>query len=204
MIGRARWILIGTAVMLVAGALSWSCGGGGSTSCVVNSSGIPINVCGTPSTPGPSLMSIAICPGPPPTPTPFNSSTASPTAAPTEAICPSPVATVVPEGGTAVFHAVGIYNNASTQDLTNNASTTWITDNAAVAIPNSTPAGSYFAMGLGTATINAVSGGVLGSGAMLEVTPTTTPAITPTATPTPPSGAAFDAPSSDPSQDQQP
>ena len=208
MAGGARWILIGTAMMLVAGALSWSCGSGGSNNCVVNNSGLPINFCGAPSTPGPALLSIAICPGPPPTPTPFNTSTATPIATATEVICPSPVSTAVIEGGTAFFHAIGIYNNASTQDLTNSASTTWITDDVAVAIPNSTPAGSYFAIGAGTAMINAVSGGVSGSGAMLAVTPTTTPAITatatPAATPTPPGGTAADAPYSDWSQDQQP
>lgn len=189
MIGRARWILIGTAMMLVAGALSWSCGGGGGQSCVTNLSGIPTNVCGVPNPPGPYLQSISICPGPPPPPTPVPSSSVSPSATPTETACPAPLpTTVVPLGGTAQFHAVGTFSNDTNQDITNNSSTNWTTTDAGVVIPNTsgTPGpGSYYAAGYGTATINASSGGISGPGAAVEVTATTTPSATPSATPTP-------------------
>src|SRR5690349_13357246 len=131
MVGGARWILIGAAMMLVAGALSWSCGGGGSNdSCVQNSSGIPVGLCGTPP--------------PPPTPVPSSSGSASPT--PTETACPAPLPTTVPPSTTLQFHAVGTFSDDSTQDITNNSSTTWTTNDPSVVVANTEPAGSFFTL----------------------------------------------------------
>jgi len=174
MIARARWVLIGAALMLLAVAFSWSCGGGGgsSTPCGEEIDGI-IQPCGVPSPPGAFLESISLCPGPPPSPTPVSTSTAiimSPT--PVETTCPSPIVTAVPEGGTAQFHAVGTFSDTSTQDITNNASTNWTTNNPSVVMPNTSPAGSYFATGSGCTTINATSGSISGSPpAMVVVSP---------------------------------
>src|SRR5262249_17871184 len=184
MVGGARWILIGAAMMLVAGALSWSCGSGSSNdSCVQNSSGIPVGLCGTPSPPGPSLSSISICPGPPPPPTPVPSSSVSPSPTPTETACPAPLPTMVPPSTMLQFHAVGTFSDDSTQDITNNSSTTWTTNNPSVVVSNTEPAGSFFTLASGSATINATSGGISGPGAAIEVPATRTPTPSPSPTP---------------------
>jgi hypothetical protein len=86
--------------------------------------------------------------------------------------------TSVPAGGTVQFHAVGTFNDGSTQDITNSASTTWTTNNTAVISPNTSPAGSYFAAGPGCAAADATSGGILGS-------PAAEVAVPPGACPTP-------------------
>jgi hypothetical protein len=187
MVGGARWILIGTAMMLIAGALSWSCGGGSSNStCTTTPNGIPIGNCGTPSPPGPALQSISICPGSPPTPTPEPSSTASTSPTPMETMCPAPLPTTkAVQGATVQFHAVGTFSDMSTQDLTG-GSTVWTSTNTDVVMPNSTPAGSFFATGPGSAVINATSGGISGPGAGVAIS------SAPTATPTPAGPAAAD------------
>jgi hypothetical protein len=165
MINRARWILIGAAMMVLGGVFAWSCGGGGSsTQCVLGVGGIPIIPCGVPSPPGPSLESISICPGTAPPPTPVSTTTASPLPTPMETTCPQQIITAVPTAGINIsFHAVGSFNNGTTQDITNNSTTSWTSSNLAVAVPNSSPAGSYFAAGAGCATINANSGSISGS-----------------------------------------
>src|SRR5579859_5141187 len=144
MVGRARWILICTALMLVAGALSWSCGGGSGASCFSTLTGVAVGFCGTPATPGPFLSSISICPGTPPPPTPVPSSSISPSPTPAETACPAPSPTVVPLSTTLQFHAVGTFSDNSTQDITDNSSTTWTTNDPSVAVPNTEPAGSFF------------------------------------------------------------
>ncbi len=172
MIDRARWILIGAAMMLVAVAFSWNCGGGagsGPAPCPTTAGGIPIVACGTPSPAGAFLEDISICPGPPPSPTPVSVS-AAPT--PMETTCPAPIVTAVPSQGTAQFHAVGSFSDGSTRDITNSVSTTWTTTNKAVITPNTSPAGSYFAAGPGCAMANATSGGISGSpAAVVDVPP---------------------------------
>ena len=184
MVGGARWILIGTAVMLVAGALSWSCGGGSSTNCVTTSAGLPVGSCGTPAPPGASLSSISICPGPPPSPTPVPSGSVSPSPTPTETACPRPLpTTVLPLGDSVQFHAVGTFSDNSTQDITDNSSTNWTTNDPTVVVANS-DAGNFTAVGPGSAVINATSGGISGtSGAVIEVPPTPTPTPSPTPIP---------------------
>jgi len=171
MTGGARWILIGTAMMLIAGALSWSCGGGGGTPCTVNAFGTPVGNCATPAPPGPFLQKIAVCLGPPPTPTPIPSSSASPSATPIETPCPAPSPTTVPQGCTLQFHAVGTFSDDSTQDITDSSSTTWTTSDRAVVDLNPSPPANYFTAGTGTATINADSGSISGQGIRIKVTP---------------------------------
>ncbi|GEM_PF-5594943 len=192
---RARWILLGAAMVLVAVAFSWSCGGGGGspTACPTYPGGVPITACAAASPAGPFLQAISICPGPPPPPTPVSSSTSTATAAPTvvETPCPGPIVTSVPSAGaTAQFHAVGSYSDGSTQDITNGASTTWTTSDSSVVVPNTTPPGSYFANGSGCATINASSGGISGSPpAVVDVEPI--PASTMCPSPAPTTGTLF-------------
>ena len=179
MIDRARWVLIGAAMILVAFALlSWNCGGGsGPAPCPTYPGGIPIVACGTPAAPGAILEDISICPGPPPSPTPVSTSTAVVSPTPIETTCPAPMVTAVPAGGTVQFHAVGTFNNGTTQDITNSASTTWTTNNTAVISPNTSPAGSYFAAGPGCAVANATSAGLSGSPAVeVQVPPGLCPA----------------------------
>ncbi len=187
MVDRARWVLIGAAMMLVAGALSWSCGGGGSSSnCTVLQGGVYVNLCSGVATPGPVLQDISLCPGTPATPTPVPSSTASVAPTPMETTCPNPLpTTVVPLNGTVYFHAIGTYSNKSTQDITNNVSTIWTSNNPTALVANtgtpgpgsSTGPGSFFAVGAGTADVNATSAGISGlePGAPVEVVPTPTP-----------------------------
>jgi len=193
MVGRARWILIGAAMMLVAVAFSWSCGGGGNSNCIVNQGGIAVNECAGFATPGPFLQKISLCQGTPPPPTPVPSSTASTVPTPIETTCPAPLpTTVVPLGGMAIFHAVGVFSDLSTQDITNNASTNWTSSNPSIVMPNTgTPGsaagpGTYFAVGLGSASINANSGGIYGPGASVVVTASATPIATASPTPTSP------------------
>jgi len=195
MVERARWILIGTAMMLVAGALSWSCGGGSSSgSCEVLQGGVYVNLCSGVATPGPVLQNISLCPGTPVTPTPVATSTASTSPTPMETTCANPLpTTVVPVDGTVYFHAVGTYSDKSTQDITNNASTTWTSNDPTVLEANtgtpgpgsSTGPGTFFATGIGTADVNATSAGISAPepGAPVEVVPSATPSITPAATP---------------------
>jgi hypothetical protein len=181
MIDRARWILLGTAIALLAVAFAWSCGGGGNSGipCGFSTLGIT-EACGTPAPPGANLQKISICPGTPPSPTPVPSSSVSTSPTPIETTCAGPIATTVPVAGTVQFHAVGTYNTGATQDITDSSSTNWTTTNSAVVMPNTSPAGSYFATGVGSAQINASSGGVTGSPpAVVSVF------ATPTATPTP-------------------
>jgi hypothetical protein len=185
MINRARWVLVGAAMMLLAVAFSWSCGGGGSsTPCPTVTTGVPVP-CGFPSPPGATLQSISICPGSPPSPTPVSTSTAVASPTPIESTCPSPVVTAVPQGGTAQFHAVGVFSDGSHQDITNSATTNWTTNNSAVIMPNTSPPGSYFAAGPGCAAANATSGSISGtSAAVVDVPPI------PSACPTPGPAAA--------------
>jgi len=181
MIDRARWILLGAALILLAVAFSWNCGGGGTaTPCATLTGGVPIAPCGIPSPPGAFLQSISICPGPPPSPTPISTSTAAASPTPTEAICPSPLVTAIPQATTIQFHAVGSFSDGSRQDVTNNTSTSWTSTDTSVVSPNTSPAGSYFSTGPGCATINAISGGISGSPApMVEVSPGACPTPTP-------------------------
>lgn len=190
MVGGARWILIGAALMLVASAFALSCGGGGSGNCLVPTSAGTINVCGSYLPIGASLEKISLCPGTPPPPTPVPTSTASPLPTPMETVCAAPLpTTVVPMGGTAVFHAVGTYSDSSTQDITNSATTVWTSSDPATVMANngapgtSTGPGTFFAAGIGTAEINANSPGVAGPGAQVEVVPSPTPTPAPTPTP---------------------
>jgi hypothetical protein len=189
MVGGARWILIGTALMLVAGALLLSCGGGNNQNCVIYQGGVAVNVCAGSATPGPFLQSISLCPGTPATPTPVPTSGTSASPTPIETACPVPAPTTVPLNGTVFFHAVGTFSNAGTQDITNNASTNWTSNDPTSVIANtglpgtSTPPGSFFAAGVGSAEINASSAGISGPGAEIDVLPT--PTVIPTATPTP-------------------
>src|SRR5579885_3183173 len=165
MIERARWILIGTAMVLTAVALTWSCGGGGGQAvpCPTLAGGVPVTACAQASPAGPALQAISICPGPPAPPTAVPTSSASVTPAPVPT-CAAQVVTSVPSPqATVQFHAVGTFSDGSTQDITNGASTSWITNNTSVAVPNTSPPGSYFAAGPGCAEINASSGGILGA-----------------------------------------
>src|SRR5579875_553585 len=188
MIGRARWILIGAAMMLVAVAFSWSCGGGGSpVQCVTTITGT--TVCGLPGPPGPSLQSISICPGAPPSPTPIPTSSAVPSPTPIEPTCaPTVVAAAPTTGVTLQFHAVGTFSDGSTQDITNNASTISTSDYTSVAMPNTSPGGQYYAAGNGCAQINAISGSIAGVPAVMDVLPI--PSGTSCPTPAPSPGAA--------------
>jgi len=169
MIDRARWILLGAAMLLMMVALSWSCGGGGGgpSSCSTFA-GVAVG-CGTPAPAGPILQGISICPGPPPSPTPVPVTTASTSPTPMEPTCPTPIVTAVPKQ-TLQFHAVGIFSNNSTQDITNSPSTLWTTNNSSVVTPNTSPPGSFFAVASGCAGVNATSGGISGS-AIVDVEP---------------------------------
>jgi hypothetical protein len=187
MMERARWILLGTAMVLTAVALSWSCGGGGGgpVPCPTFAGGVPVTACAQASPAGPALQAISICPGPPapPTAVPTSSVSAVPTSVPT---CSGQFVTSVPSPqATVQFHAVGTFNDGSTQDITNGASTTWITNNTSVAMPNTSPPGSYFAAGPGCTAINASSGGILGSNpAVVVVQPVPATTTCPSASPT--------------------
>jgi hypothetical protein len=190
MIDRVRWILLGAAMLVVAVAFSWNCGGGGggATVCPTFPGGIPITACGTASPQGPFLEAISICPGPPPSPTPVSTSTAAISPTPMETTCPAAFVTAVPAQGTVQFHAVGTFSDGATQDITNSASTTWTTTNSSVVSPNANPLGSYFAAGAGCASINATSGGVTGSPAVVVDVP---PIPSGCPTPGPPVGSVF-------------
>src|SRR5689334_1269656 len=123
MMERARWILIGAALVLVAVAFSWSCGGGGGgtgSPCPTFPGGVPITACAAASPPGPALQSISICPGTPLPATPVPSSSASGAPTPVLTTCPSTIVTMVPSAeATVQFHAVGTFTDKSTQDITN-------------------------------------------------------------------------------------
>jgi hypothetical protein len=89
-----------------------------------------------------------------------------------ETTCPQLITAAPTAGLNLSFHAVGTFNDGLTQDITNNSTTTWTSTNLAVAVPNSSPAGSYFAAGAGCATINANAGSVSGSPpAIMSVAP---------------------------------
>jgi hypothetical protein len=183
---RARWILIGAAMVLIAVAFSWSCGGSGGspTACPTYPGGVPITACAAASPAGPFLQAISICPGPPPL-TPVSTSTSTATAAPTvvETACPAVVTSVPSAQATVQFHAVGTFSDGSTQDITNGGSTTWTSNDPSVLMANTTPAGSYFANTNGCANVTASSGGISGS-------PPAVVAVGPTICPTPAPAAA--------------
>jgi hypothetical protein len=178
MINKVRWIMIGAAMMLVAVAFAWSCGGSGGTSCVTSNPYLP---CEAPSAPGPYIQSISVCPGSAVPPTPVSTSTASPLPTPLITTCPTQIVTALPTAGlTFQFHAIGTYSNGVTVDITNNTGTSWTSSDVGVADPNSSPAGSYYAPGCGSATINAVAGGLSGKPApMVFVLPIPCPTPTP-------------------------
>jgi hypothetical protein len=182
MISRARWILISTAMMLVAGAVWWSCGGGGSSApCVTGTNGIPVGPCGVPTAIGPSLEKIEICNGASPlTPVP-TTITVSPTPTPELTPCPAPTTTMVPQGCTIQFHAIGTFSDGSTQDITDYASTSWASSDPSVVSLNAPPPSQFNTTAEGTAVVNASSGTIKGVGIPVSVgapgaCPTTVPA----------------------------
>jgi hypothetical protein len=194
---RARWILIGAAMVLLAVAFSWSCGGGGGAAipCPTYPGGVPITACAVASPAGPFLQAISLCPGPPPSPTPASTGSAAPT--PMETACTAQIVTAVPlvsppaPQPTVQFHAVGTFTDGSTQDITNGGSTTWTSDDPSVVTANTTPPGSYSPESTGCANVNASSGGISGSPAVVDVEPVPASTVCPAPVPVPTSGTAL-------------
>jgi hypothetical protein len=126
------WVFLVPLLVFVITAMVLSCGGGGGSASA------------TPGPPGPSILSISICEGAAPLPTPFPTTVAgqTPSATPTETPCADFFTeTSIPENCTLQLHAVALLNNGttatngSTIDVTNSSSSNWTSDNTTQLLP---------------------------------------------------------------------
>jgi eukaryotic-like serine/threonine-protein kinase len=174
-------------LLLELALLVMSCGGGGG--------GIPAPTAGPP---GPHIVSITICSGPPSSPGPTPAPSASPT--PTATPCPAATSTTVAHAkdDIATFHAEATTNEGGLIDITNAVTTGWFSTDLAVLDPVKGEPGVFSGVADGCACIKASSGGIssnlVGVAVFTSSVPVCPTCSAPTSTPTPiptstPSGA---------------
>jgi outer membrane protein assembly factor BamB len=196
------WLVVAPVAVFVLGTMMASCGGGGGCFGSYNSLGqFILGLCPTASpSPGYSLQSINICPGPPPataTPTKTSGPTVTPTA------CQTASSGMVPSSGaTVAFNAQGFLakgkKKSTYADITDAPSTLWTSNNnppggpLILQPPTTGNGGVYTGISNGCACINVSSGGVIAQPIPVSVgtdvagcpaCPTVTPTATPTSTP---------------------
>ena len=128
------WLFLLPLLAFIATAMLLSCGGDSGCGTTydqfgnaIPNSGTCVNGPGiTPAPPTGSIVSISICEGAPPSPTPLPTVTTTPAPSPTTAPTPCGMITPsVPQGCVVQFHAQATLSNNDIIDVTNNSTANW-------------------------------------------------------------------------------